>query len=203
MGTVATTTVTPGPPAQPKPNEPFEYTKALFADINGWYKDAHGRAQAILALDGTFVTILAGLVVLKGEDLTKLITGFERDTEVALIVMSACFTVSFAFALSALMPRDLWRAESLYKQQQQQQQQERSCTGGDVVVSIHPPDAAGGCIHREHTFDDRRPAPADTRGADLRPVDQAQVEVPQRIRGAGVHWPCLGRSAHGNRVLRH
>ena len=42
-------------PNKPDPEkEAFEYTKGLYGNIIDWYKDVHGRAQAVVTLDGVF-----------------------------------------------------------------------------------------------------------------------------------------------------
>ena len=100
------------PPVVPVPepsDEALEYAKALYTNVIEWYKDVHDRAKQVVTLDGTFITILSGVIVLKGTDLQAVTDALGTDTIVALVLMAAAFVVSGTAALAALIP--LWLKE--------------------------------------------------------------------------------------------
>jgi hypothetical protein len=85
-------------------DESLEYARKLYANILDWYKDAHGRAQLILTVDGAFVTLLAGAVVGSRSDLHATVNAFGLETWIALTLMAVAFALSGGSALWALMP---------------------------------------------------------------------------------------------------
>jgi hypothetical protein len=102
-------TQAPNDPAAKQKDESFEYAKALYGNVIEWYKDVHDRAKQVVTLDGTFITILSGVIVLKGTDLKAVTDALGMDSIVALVVMAVAFVVSGTTALAALIP--LWLQE--------------------------------------------------------------------------------------------
>jgi hypothetical protein len=85
----------------------FDFTKSLYASIGDWYKDVQVRAQAVVTLDGAFITILTAVLVGKGSDVSAIKANFAADTTVAVVTMGGMFILSGACAILALMPLGL------------------------------------------------------------------------------------------------
>jgi Family of unknown function (DUF5706) len=88
-------------------DESLEYARSLYASIVDWYKDAHGRAQLLLTVDGAFITFLAGVVLANRSDLHITLDAFGPETWTFLGLMAVGFAISGGAALLALMPRRL------------------------------------------------------------------------------------------------
>jgi len=86
-------------------SDAVEYSRHLFKLVIGWYKNADSKAQVILTLDGAFLTFLTSSIVLKPDELEKIVGRFGRDTWLFLILMCLCLVGSIVSALICLLSR--------------------------------------------------------------------------------------------------
>lgn len=85
----------------------LDYTKALYANVVDWYKDVHSRAQHVLTVDATFLTVLGAVLVTKASDLGANTATLSGVTKVLLAIMALLFITSIVAAVIALTPRRL------------------------------------------------------------------------------------------------
>src|SRR6476660_210956 len=85
----------------------LEYARKLYANILEWYKDVHSRAQVILTVDGAFITLLAGSVLGKSDEIAAATDEFGPETWALLALTAVAFGLSLIWAIRTLTPRSL------------------------------------------------------------------------------------------------
>jgi hypothetical protein len=88
-----------------------EYARRLFSLIIDWYKTADLKAQIILGANGTFLTVLAGLILVSGKELRGILDSFGVETWAFLSVMALSLFGSFVSAVACLYSRTMRDAE--------------------------------------------------------------------------------------------
>jgi hypothetical protein len=82
-----------------------EYAQRVFAAALDWYRNADGKAQVLLTLDGAFLSFLTGSAFTKSEDLGKILGVFGVETWLFLVAMVVTLAGSIMAALQCLRSR--------------------------------------------------------------------------------------------------
>src|SRR2546430_7094318 len=88
-----------------------EFARRLFDQTVDLYKSADLKAQLILGANGTFVTVLTGLALSKGQDLAGILAVFGPETLGVLRSHGRLRLGSFAAAVLCLYSRILRKEE--------------------------------------------------------------------------------------------
>ena len=93
--------------AEPDPSG-LDYARRLYANIREWYDNADRKAQLILTVNGTFVTILSGLALTKPDDVRATIKVFGIETWAFFGLSAASVLLAFVAAALVLWSRLNW-----------------------------------------------------------------------------------------------
>jgi hypothetical protein len=89
----------------PNPHWRVEYARRVYDSILDSYKAADLKAQVVLTANGTFLTILAGLVLAKPSDTAAATATFGAETWLFLALMAVALAGSFVSATACLHSR--------------------------------------------------------------------------------------------------
>lgn len=79
----------------------YEYSRYLYSEVLGWYKNADAKAQVILTLDGAFITFFSSALFFK----SNVISTLDISTKIILCLMGVSLTFSIYNAISCLWSR--------------------------------------------------------------------------------------------------
>jgi len=83
----------------------IEYIRRMYERVIDWYKVSEAKAQLILAVNGVFVTIVAGALFGKIEEVRSLVETFGVDTWVFLLVSLGALVSAVVCATRCLWSR--------------------------------------------------------------------------------------------------
>lgn len=86
-------------------SESVEYSRRLYDNVLGWYKNADSKAQVILGFVGAFLAFLVSLIFRKPTDLQAVIKNFNWETYLFIGPMLVCLVIAVACALSCIWSR--------------------------------------------------------------------------------------------------
>jgi hypothetical protein len=81
------------------------YSRRAFENVSDWYKNADAKAQVLLTLDGALVSLLAGSVFVKADDLREVLCRFGAETWAFSAGMVLALLGSVYAALTSIHPR--------------------------------------------------------------------------------------------------
>jgi hypothetical protein len=87
------------------PTEGLSYARSVYAEEVDWYKVADSKAQLLLTFNGAYITVLAGLLVLKPNEVTALKTNLTVLDLLFLSGTAAASAVSVLCAVACLRSR--------------------------------------------------------------------------------------------------
>jgi hypothetical protein len=83
----------------------LKYTRRLYENVIGWYKNADFKAQVVLTLNGAFISFLTGSIFLKRSELSDLLSVIGPETFLLFAILAASIGISIIFALCCLYSR--------------------------------------------------------------------------------------------------
>jgi hypothetical protein len=87
------------------PPEGLSYARTVYAEEVNWYKVADSKAQLLLTFNGAYITVLAGLLVLKPDELTAMRASLTVVDLLFLGGTAAASAVSVLCAVACLRSR--------------------------------------------------------------------------------------------------
>jgi hypothetical protein len=91
--------------------EALEYIRKLYENILKWYDDAEKRAQAVLTVDGVFLSVITGVLIAKSDDVGNVKDVFGLETWAFLIVTAVGLILSIGAAVLVLQARPLTKKQ--------------------------------------------------------------------------------------------
>ncbi len=85
--------------------QPLAYIEAVYENVRAWYENADRKAQVVLALDGAFLSLIAGGAFSKASDVQGVVGFFGQETVVLLALMALSLVASILCAIACLFPR--------------------------------------------------------------------------------------------------
>jgi hypothetical protein len=82
-----------------------EHLRSLQDSLRYWYQTADTKAQVVLTINGLFLTVLAGSILTRRDDVARTVTVFGPETWVLLAGTAAGFVASIFCAVMCLAPR--------------------------------------------------------------------------------------------------
>jgi len=86
-------------------DEAVIYVRRVYEHTLEWYKNADSKAEVILALDGIYLTFVAGFTFLSPSDLPAMLSGFSLIAWVFLVLMAVFLVGSIVCSIGCLWSR--------------------------------------------------------------------------------------------------